>query len=88
MTDTVRNRFEFGAFTRALMPFADAATTDLPLGRLCPRADRAPSIVPVEAGRLAAGIEAHPALAGWDVGRDSRITSFFYKSHARELVRA
>ncbi|MBB4001932.1 MAG: BCD family MFS transporter [Aurantimonas endophytica] len=34
MTEIVRNRFEFGAFTRALMPFADAAATDLPLGRL------------------------------------------------------
>ena len=28
------NRYEFGRFMQAVMPFADAATTDLPLGRL------------------------------------------------------
>ena len=28
------NRYEFGRFMRAIMPFADAATTDLPLSRL------------------------------------------------------
>ena len=28
------NRYQFGRFMQAVMPFADAATTDLPLGRL------------------------------------------------------
>ena len=77
-----------GSIVFTVAPKTPALTLMHMTGRLFPRADRAPSIVPVEAGRLAAGIEAHPALAGWDVGRDSRITSFFYKSHARELVRA
>ena len=57
-------------------------------GRLFPRNDRAPSIVPVAEQRLRASIERHPGLAGWEIGRDARISSGFYKSHAMELVRS
>ncbi len=57
-------------------------------GRLFPRADRAPSIVPVAERRLRVALERHPGLAGWETGRDARISAGFYKSHAMELVRS
>ena len=58
------------------------------IGRLFPRGDRSPAIVPVTAGKLQALIAAEPALAGWRVGRLQRITSGFYISEAMELVRS
>jgi magnesium-protoporphyrin O-methyltransferase len=57
-------------------------------GRLFPRSDRAPAIVPVSPKRLARLIAAEPALKGWKVGRSERVTTGFYMSHAIELVRA
>ena len=57
------------------------------LGRLFPRADRAPAIEPVQAARLRQAIAAEPALAGWRIGRSIRIASGFYTSQALELVR-
>lgn len=57
-------------------------------GRLFPRADRAPSIVPVAEHRLRRTLERHPGLSGWEVVRDLRVSSGFYKSHAMELVRS
>jgi magnesium-protoporphyrin O-methyltransferase len=58
------------------------------VGRLFPRGDRAPSIVPVPEKALRSLIGRSPALAGWSAGRSQRISSGFYKSHALELVRA
>ena len=57
-------------------------------GRLFPRADRAPSIVPVAERRLRRALKRHPGLSGWATGRDTRISAGFYKSHAMELVRS
>ncbi|MCB8839085.1 magnesium protoporphyrin IX methyltransferase [Aurantimonas sp. VKM B-3413] len=57
-------------------------------GRLFPRGDRAPAIVPVATGRLRERLEAHPGLAGWEVGAERRIASVFYKSHGMEFVRS
>jgi magnesium-protoporphyrin O-methyltransferase len=56
-------------------------------GKLFPRADRAPAIEPVSEAVIRRGIASSPAFHGWKVGRDARITSGFYKSHAMELVR-
>ncbi|WP_439814974.1 magnesium protoporphyrin IX methyltransferase [Zavarzinia sp. CC-PAN008] len=58
------------------------------LGRVFPRGNRAPAIVPVKVDGLAARVAAEPALAGWRLGRTERVTSGFYMSHALELVRA
>jgi magnesium-protoporphyrin O-methyltransferase len=58
------------------------------IGRIFPRGDRSPAIVPVTAAKLQALIAAAPALAGWRVGRLQRITSGFYISEAMELVRS
>ncbi|MCQ8277487.1 magnesium protoporphyrin IX methyltransferase [Acetobacteraceae bacterium KSS8] len=58
------------------------------VGRLFPRGDRAPAIEPVAWARVASCIGAEPALSGWRAGRHAGISTGFYKSHARELVRA
>jgi magnesium-protoporphyrin O-methyltransferase len=57
------------------------------MGRLFPRADRAPAIEPVVETRLRKAIEAEPRLANWRIGRTQRIASGFYTSQAMELVR-
>ena len=57
-------------------------------GRLFPRGDRAPSIVPVATDRFGERLESHPGLAGWRTERECRVMSGFYKSHGMELVRS
>lgn len=69
-------------------PRTPALTVMHAAGKLFPKADRAPAIVPVSERALRRAIAAHPALTGWRVGRTARIDSFFYISQAMELVRA
>jgi len=57
------------------------------VGRLFPRADRAPAIEPVGERALRRLIAAEPGLAGWRAGRSERVASGFYTSQALELVR-
>lgn len=54
------------------------------VGKLFPRSDRSPAIVPVAEAKLRARLA---ALEGWRIGRDHRVSSGFYTSHAFELVR-
>ncbi len=73
-----------GASQAALVTFAPA--TPLlramhAMGRLFPRADRSPAIVPVARERLLARL----AALGLAPGRDQRIASGFYTSHALEV---
>jgi magnesium-protoporphyrin O-methyltransferase len=56
-------------------------------GRFFPRGDRAPSIVPVAEAALRRLVAREDGLQDWAVGRDRRIGSGFYTSHAMELVR-
>lgn len=56
-------------------------------GKLFPRADRSPAILPVAPARLARAIAASPDLAGWRLAHSERITSGFYLSQLFELVR-
>ena len=56
-------------------------------GRLFPRADRAPSIVPVGFSTMMDAIRGAGGLAAWRGGRCERIASGFYTSQALELVR-
>ena len=65
-------------------PLLEAA---LVTGRLFPRADRSPAIVPVTEARLKREIGAHGALAEWRVGRTAKVSRGFYTSQALELVR-
>ncbi|QZH76765.1 MAG: magnesium protoporphyrin IX methyltransferase [Erythrobacter sp.] len=54
------------------------------VGKLFPRSDRSPAIVPVSEDELRQRLS---RLEGWIVGRSHRVSSGFYKSHALELVR-
>ncbi len=56
------------------------------VGRLFPRADRAPAIEPVSERKFASLIASENGLSDWTIGRSHRITSGFYKSQALELV--
>ena len=58
------------------------------VGRLFPRGDRAPAIVPVAPDALAGRLRAETALAAWKPGRTQRIASGFYTSQALEWRRA
>ncbi|MEX6504832.1 magnesium protoporphyrin IX methyltransferase [Jiella sp. M17.18] len=57
-------------------------------GRLFPRGDRAPAIVPVAIDCFRDRLEAHPSLSGWSLGAERRVASGFYKSHGMEFVRS
>jgi magnesium-protoporphyrin O-methyltransferase len=57
------------------------------VGRLFPRGDRAPAIVPLAESRLRRGTRDVPALQGWQHGRSHRVSSGFYTSQAFELRR-
>ena len=91
-SDIVTMLAGFAARTRHSVVFTVAPQTPAlsvmhAVGKLFPRKDRAPAIVPVGIGRLGRLIAADPRLAQWRVGRDARIGSGFYTSHALELVR-
>ena len=53
------------------------------VGRLLPRSDRSPSIVPVAESLLRKELIEH--LPDWTIGRDLRVSTSFYKSHSIEL---
>ena len=55
------------------------------VGRLFPRAERAPSIQPVSELAMQRMLRETPSLAGWRPGRTLRIASGFYKSQANEV---
>jgi magnesium-protoporphyrin O-methyltransferase len=58
------------------------------VGRLFPRSDRAPSIVPVKDSHLRQLRGRAATLQHWGEGRTERVASGFYTSQALELVRA
>jgi magnesium-protoporphyrin O-methyltransferase len=58
------------------------------MGKLFPRGDRSPSIVPVAARDLQRRIANEPQLRGWTLGRTERVSSGFYTSQAQELCRS
>ncbi len=57
-------------------------------GKIFPRGDRSPAIEPASTDALHAAVKAEPTLKDWTIGRDHRVTTSFYKSHAQELRRA
>jgi magnesium-protoporphyrin O-methyltransferase len=57
------------------------------VGRVFPRADRAPAIAPVAESRLRKYFRGEPRFRGWALGRARLVTSGFYKSQALELRR-
>jgi magnesium-protoporphyrin O-methyltransferase len=68
-------------------PKTAALTLMWTVGRLFPRRDRAPAIVPISERSLRRHLAREPALAGWRVGRTQRVASGFYKSQAMELIK-
>jgi magnesium-protoporphyrin O-methyltransferase len=89
--DVIRSVSALAPRTRGSILFTFAPRTPLlaamhTVGRVFPRADRAPAIVPVAEQALRAGLAASPALAGWQVGRTLRVASGFYTSQALELT--
>ena len=71
-------------------PRTPALTLMYSAGKLFPRGDRSPAIVPTSPGtirrRLAA--KASEAQAAWRLGRSERIASGFYISQTQEVVKA
>jgi magnesium-protoporphyrin O-methyltransferase len=65
-------------------PRTAASTAMHAVGRFFPRADRAPSIVPVSEATIRDRLA---SLKGWRVARTERVVSGFYLSQAMELVR-
>ena len=75
--------------TRSSMVFTFAPQTPLLMamlgaGRLFPRSDRSPAILPVREQMLKAAIA--DAMPTARIGRDHRISASFYTSHALEVV--
>ena len=56
------------------------------VGRLFPKSDRSPTIIPVGHGHLKAGITR--AVPQARLGRDARVSRGFYISHAQEVLTA
>ena len=57
------------------------------VGKLFPRSDRSPSIVPVAEKKLLRLLSVDAQLQGWAAARTQRVSSGFYTSQALELVR-
>jgi magnesium-protoporphyrin O-methyltransferase len=58
------------------------------IGRLFPRSDRSPGVVPMSERWLREAIEMAPALRDWKIGRVQRVSKGFYTSTALELIRS
>ena len=90
--DALRVLAGFAARTERSILFTFAPATLLLsafhlVGKLLPRGNRSPAIVPVAENRLCRMIESDPAFGDWRIGRSNRISSGFYTSQAMELVR-
>jgi magnesium-protoporphyrin O-methyltransferase len=91
--DAVRVLQGWARRTRASMLFTFAPSSPLlramhTVGRLFPRADRAPAIEPVAEHALRRMLATDDGLALWAPERTQRIASGFYTSQAFELKRA
>ena len=93
-TDIVTVLAAFGRLAETSILFTFAPRTPAlavmhAVGRMIPdRQHRAPAIQPVARDRLQRRIREARDLEHWAVGRDERIASGFYTSHAQEMRRA
>lgn len=92
MDDAVLALSSLARRTRHAMVFTFAPHTPMlslmhATGRLFPRSDRAPSIVPVRPEAIAGDIAGRPELEGWRTGRTERVSHGFYTSQMMEIVR-
>lgn len=65
-------------------PHSNLLALMLVAGKLFPRGNRSPAIVPIREASLRRRLADKP---GWTIGRSARVSRGFYKSHAFELVR-
>lgn len=77
-----------GSIVFTFAPRTPALAAMHAVGKLFPRGDRAPGIVPVAEAGLRRLIADDALLSPWRVGRTQRIASGFYTSQALELVRS
>ncbi len=89
--DVIKALSELGKRTKTSMiitfaPNNPALATMIAVGKLFPRKDRSPSIVPVREISLRRLISGEQNLRNWRVARTQRVSSGFYKSQALELV--
>jgi magnesium-protoporphyrin O-methyltransferase len=91
--DMVRALSQLAGRTRLGVLFTFAPRTSAlaamhAVGRLFPRGDRAPSIVPVTEHRVRLLLSGAQESVAWRLGRSKRIASGFYTSQAMELTAA
>ncbi len=77
-----------GSIVFTFAPRTPALAAMHAVGKLFPRADRAPGIVPVAEAHLRRLIGSDALLGRWRIGRTQRIASGFYTSQALELQRS
>jgi magnesium-protoporphyrin O-methyltransferase len=90
--DAVRALATLARRTSTSLVFTFAPKTGLlsamhAVGKLFPRGDRSPSIVPVSEARLWQAMSKEPSLLHWQAGRSERVASGFYTSQAMEWCR-
>lgn len=73
-----------GSIVFTFAPHTPLLGTMHKLGKIFPRSDRSPAIVPISEAALC---ERLSRLDGWSIGRTGRISSGFYISQGLELVR-
>lgn len=76
-----------GAVLFTVAPRTPILGTMLSIGKLLPRGNRSPAIVPQNTTRLRRAISGHPAFAGFTPARMQRVNSGFYVSEAMEIVK-
>jgi len=90
--DAVRALGDLAQRTRTAMLFTFAPSNPAlaamhAVGKLFPRGDRAPAIVPVGETTLRRLLSREPQLQAWAAQRSERVVSGFYTSQAMELTR-
>ena len=93
LPDTLRMLANLARMSRSGVHFTYAPRTPAlaamhTVGKIFPRGDRSPAIVPHATAALYKAISTNADLRGWQLGRNARVTSGFYISHAQELTRA
>jgi magnesium-protoporphyrin O-methyltransferase len=77
-----------GAILFTVAPRTPALSIMHAAGKLFPRGNKSPAIVPIASRDLNSRLNAHNKLSGWAIKREQRVSSGFYKSHAMELTRS
>jgi magnesium-protoporphyrin O-methyltransferase len=78
-------RMSTGGIHFTYAPRTPALATMHMVGKIFPRSDRSPRIVPHATSALYKGISRAEGLSDWRLGRNARVSSGFYISHAQEL---